>query len=235
MKESQDESPLKPSFNEMLEAFKHWKSLSLIGLITSILAFQVPWGVININAPSIASSIFQVAGTMVALVLPAAEISNHFISKLANDLLATIIAERVDDDLTRETVQRFTKELRVNMYPAWRASVYALCSFILSSMAMISPPKTFPIFSPCLALSVDYLLVGASLGFLVMAGIWFFPTARYAFRLGLLNFIEADIERRYPSKKTVTEEQRRMKPDTHSAKEQLPKEDLENHPPNDQT
>lgn len=181
-------------FSRVRKAFMNWPSLISATFVACLLAFRVPWGLININAQNTSASIFQVSGTMVALIIPAAEISNAFISTLANDLLKVVYSQQVDASVQLKTVEDLTTELKDNLYPAWRGSVYALFAFILSSVGMIAPPVSIPLGGSGSSFSLDYFIVGASLGFLIVASFWFIPTARYAFQLELLDTIKAQAQ-----------------------------------------
>jgi hypothetical protein len=153
-----------------------------------LLAVESPVGVIQFNVANVATSVFQVAGTMVALALPAAELASNAITNAENLLIASL--RHTDRQKQLAETELVTDEMKQNLQPAWRASVFALCSFVLSAFAMIAPDVKWR--AGGLALSVDSGIVAASLMFLVVAALSFFPTVRYVFHLeGLDNISRA--------------------------------------------
>lgn len=172
-------------------------SLVVVGVVTTIFAFRAPWGKMDVDVQTTAASIFQVSGTMVALVLPAAQLSNQLITELANAFKLSV-KDSVSAERKRSVFLERGDLLRERMSPAWTASVYALCAFILSSVAMVMPEVDIPL-GDRFALAIDRLALGLSLGFLVVGSLWFYPTAKYVFRLELIGDIKRAIDILYPT------------------------------------
>lgn len=179
---------LRESLRDIRRTFLHFWSLVFVVIIATLLAVIVPALSIGTNIPDIASSIFQVSGTMVALVLPASELANNFITKFSDELLVKITAEEVSAEIKQGEITRLSNELRRNLGPAWRASIYALSSFLLSCFAMFVPSINTAL-GP-VPFSFGHFLLGVSLGFVMVGAFWFYPTARYIFRLKLLSDVE---------------------------------------------
>lgn len=138
------------------------------------------------NTYDIASSIFQVSGTIVALVLPASEIANNFIRVFTDEMLARIAGEnRVSAEKKIEVTNKIADELREHLIPAWRGSLYALFSFILSSVLMFAPLGKPTILSRTIC--IDSFLLGLAFGFLIVGALLFFPTAWYTYSLRSLD------------------------------------------------
>lgn len=186
---------LRTSLRDMGKTFFHPWSLVVAGIIAAALGLAGPWVNDDSKIVEIGMSIFQVSGTMVALVLPASELANAFITKFSDKLVVLIVGEGVPDEKAIIVIHRLTKQLRDNLQPAWRASVYALSSFLLSGVVMFVERINVTVRG--VSFSWGLFLLGLSLGFVMVGAFWFFPTARYIFRLKLLD----DIEEKVGSKK----------------------------------
>ena len=177
---------LTESLRDISKTFRHIWSLLAVLMIASLLGLLGPFLSTPTGIGDIAMSVFQVSGTMVALVLPASELANNFITKFSDDLLLKITSQtQVSDETKSDLITKLSEELRANLTPAWRASIYALSSFLLSCVAMFVTAWNVTFRS--VSFSWGYFLLGLSLGFLMVGAFWFFPTARYIFRLQLLN------------------------------------------------
>ena len=171
----------------------HWKSLIGIFLITGFLAISSPIGLLDIKEQELASVVFQVSGTMVALALPAAQFSYALISEFERKLGKIFLSTMNDDTRRKELIDEIRFDLKKHLFPAWRATVYVLVAFILSAAAMILPSTHIPIGATALYFSIDGLFASAALGTVLIGSSWFYPTARYAFSLGLLDKISAEL------------------------------------------
>jgi hypothetical protein len=172
------------SVRDIRKTFFHFWSLIVVMIIAAALGFAGPFENADAKIGEIAMSVFQVSGTMVALVLPASELANNFITKFSDELLVLILAETVSDEKKYDAVNRLSDKLRDNLAPAWRASIYALSSFLLSCVVMFVRNMSVTVRS--VSFSWGYFLLGLSLGFVMVGAFWFFPTARYIFSLQLL-------------------------------------------------
>ena len=134
------------------------------------------------NIYDIASSIFQVSGTIVALILPAAELANNFIRVFADDMVVRIAeAESVSPQDRIAITTSIASELKQHLVPAWRGSLCALYAFLISCILMFAPLGSLTIFSR--AIPIDSLLLGLALGFIIVGAFLFFPTAWYTYSL----------------------------------------------------
>jgi hypothetical protein len=116
------------SLHDMRKTFLHVWSLAVVLMIATILGLLGPFQT-QANAAEVAMSIFQVSGTMVALVLPAAELANSFITKFSDELLLKIMGQNVPAGKKADVLMEISEELRNNLTPGWRASIYALLRF----------------------------------------------------------------------------------------------------------
>ena len=185
--------PEPPSLLEdVLKALIHVKTLFIIIVFTLLVSIHSNNGFIKIaDIQALAITILSISGTMVALILPAAELAYSFVSGVANTAFLTrIIDDQNTDPQTKYIkVTKMTGELRDNLLPAWRASIYALTSFILAVVGILLPNWMVAL-PGGLTLAVEELVVIGSLAFLVGAAIWFLPSARYAFRLHMLDRVD---------------------------------------------
>jgi hypothetical protein len=134
------------------------------------------------NIYDIASSIFQVSGTIVALILPAAELANNFIRVFADDMVIRIVeAESVTPQERIAITTSIANELKQHLVPAWRGSLCALYAFLISCVLMFAPLGSLTIRSR--AIPIDSLLLGLDLGFIIVGAFLFFPTAWYTYSL----------------------------------------------------
>jgi len=173
-----------------------WHPLSLIFITVLVLALGIrsPWGWINLDVPEIAKSVFGVAGTMVALILPAAQIANSFVREFENAIRDKIVRPTdVSPQVKSRATSNLKNEVKAALYPAWRASVFVFISFLLSILVMIIPAGDIT-FGDGFSLSVDRSIASAAIGFLLAGSAWFLPTARYAFKLELLDRIEGLVQ-----------------------------------------
>jgi hypothetical protein len=185
---------LSESLKDILRTFFHFWSLVFVLIVATLLALLAPTANAGTDITGIASSIFQVSGTMVALVLPASELANNFVTKFSDELFVIIESQTgVSPEKKEETITNLSDELRLNLGPAWRASIYALSSFLLSCLAMFVPSMKAMLGS--VPFSFGHFLLGLSLGFVMAGAFWFFPTARYIFRLKLLDDVKRFAQR----------------------------------------
>ena len=182
---------LRTSLRDMGKTFFHGWSLAVAGIIAAALGFAGPCVNDNSKIVEIGMSIFQVSGTMVALVLPASELANAFITKFSDKLLVLIVDEGEPDEKDINDIHTLTNRLRENLKPAWRASVYALSSFLLSGVVMFVDSINVTV--RAVPFSWGFFLLGLSLGFVMVGAFWFFPTAQYIFSLRLLDDIEEQV------------------------------------------
>lgn len=120
---------------------------------------------------------------MVALTLPAAQLSNSFISNFEAGARRIWNEKDLDLEKQNKAIIKLTQELQDQLFPAWRATIYVFVGFVLSVFTMILPPDT---------LTVDYFSFDdfcavASLLFVIIGSYWFYPTAKYAFGLKILD------------------------------------------------
>ena len=174
---------VKETWTDFWCAVAHPSSL-LIVFFGLLVGFRSRWGVITVNVEAMASTIFQVAGTMVALILPASQFANSLVTRLVDELPKRIIKEKISAEEKKRITTELTRPLQANLYPAWRASALVFISFLFSTLAMLSPSWNFDF--GVLTLSLDSLLVGLALSSLVIGSAWFLPTAQYAFNLKAL-------------------------------------------------
>ncbi len=145
------------------------------------------------NTYDIASSIFQVSGTIVALILPASEIANNSIRVFTDEMLVRITSENdVCEEKRIKITNSIANELKEHLIPAWRGSLYALFSFFLSSILMFAPLGTIKIF--CQIVYIDSLFLGFAFGFLIVGALLFFPTAWYTYSLRSLKNAQRVVE-----------------------------------------
>ncbi|QPF72932.1 hypothetical protein G8A07_08315 [Roseateles sp. DAIF2] len=173
----------------------HWPSSTLILLLTLLAC--LPIGVPPAGLSGLTSAVFQVAGTMVALALPAAQLAHTMVGDVEKQLLHLLDEEaaRLATPARRiEVSRRMTSELQRHMYPAWRSAAYALLSLLLSGLALLLAPTGWH-WQPCgPVISFDALLPGAALACLLCAALWLYPTVHYLFRLRSLDELQRTLD-----------------------------------------
>jgi hypothetical protein len=165
-----------------------WLPRPLLAIAVAAVACSVEtsFGVLDFSAGQLASFIFGVSGTIVALVLPAAELANHFVTKLADEDLRTVLQADVPIEQKRTTLRTLTKSTRAALDPGWRAITFALVSFLASALGLILPKIRIPLMAGS-ALYLDSVVVLVALGTLITAAILFYPTAHYSFSMGTID------------------------------------------------
>jgi hypothetical protein len=145
------------------------------------LGFQSPLGFLELD-PGAGALVFQVAGTIVALALPAAELSNSLFRETEGYIVRAALKPSLATDRLVQVADQSIHKLRDQLLPAWRGSVFALCAFVLSTLSLLLPQARVRLSGEVYWLPKDFL-VGAALGFLLVGAFWFFPTAYSVFRL----------------------------------------------------
>jgi hypothetical protein len=168
------------------EAFRHRTSLFAIIFITFALSIETPIGVLKVNAIAMASLIFPVAGTIVALALTAAGLASTFTLKLAADIPDIYENKAFPSQEKAQAIINRAEELQQALLPAWRGTLLVLSSFLLSAVALITPPMSVPLGMPEIRLIVDNFFSSASLGCVLVGTLSFIPTVRFSFRGKLL-------------------------------------------------
>ncbi len=150
------------------------------------------------NMAGIAAAVFSAAGTIVALMLPAAELAGQSLTRVADYWLDRFIKpgrRRPDKDVALGDIETHRWKART----AQRGSSYVLYAFVLSAFALLTPhvelgPQTF---------HAEHVLLGLAGGFLLVGSALFFPFAWAVYRLDDLkdaeNFIRNFTEPREPT------------------------------------
>lgn len=161
-------------------------SLASVLVLTLALCVRTPFGLLEVRAHELAALIFPVAGTIVALALTAAGLSSTFIVKLSDQMNEVYDDKKFNKEDRGQAVIKRAKALKAGLLPAWHGSVFVLCSFILSALALVAPATEFRIAAGRVALMFDALFAGSALGCLLVGSLWFLPTVRFSFRADLL-------------------------------------------------
>jgi hypothetical protein len=173
------------------EALRDRRSVSAVVLISIALSIYTPLGILRVNANALASLIFPVAGTVVALALTAAGLSSSFILKLSADLEHAY--QDKNKSFSREArgwaLIKRGRNLQRGVMPAWRGTVFVLFSFLLSAVALVAPPNKISLGRSGIGFSIDALFSSSALGFLLVGSLWFIPAVRFSFRSELLENI----------------------------------------------
>ena len=186
--------------------------LASIILLTILLGFRSKYGCLKIDdVQQAAGTVFQVSGTMVALILPTAQLAYTFITQYSDKFLEIInrieadkiqtakdykckeVIQRKTDEAQAETQGNITSdvnELRNNFYPSFKAIFYVFCSFLLSALALVVPNTFLPLWDFPIELAVNNFFFGAALSTLVIGSFYFIPTAIHIFKFKLLDVIQ---------------------------------------------
>jgi hypothetical protein len=153
----------------------------IIAIFALALGFQSPLGILELD-PGAGALVFQVAGTIVALALPAAELSNSLFRETEGYIIRAALKPSLATDRLVQVADENIQKLRDQLFPAWRGSVFALCAFVLSTLSLLLPRAQVRLSGEVYWLPKDFL-VGAALGFLLVGAYWFFRTVYVVFRL----------------------------------------------------
>lgn len=167
------------------EALNHTPSIASVLLSTLLLSVSSPWGLLEIKAHELASLVFPVAGTIVALALTAAGLASTFIGKLSDQMSDVYTSNAFTKEARALAIINRARELKKGIFPAWRGSVFVLCSFILSGVALIVPAGVTTI-GKRVTLAWDSIFSVSALACLIVGSLWFLPTVRFSFRGALL-------------------------------------------------
>lgn len=157
----------------MADAVLHIKSLVFVAVFSVSVALKSSYGFLVYDPKDLVILVLPIAGTIVALALPAAQLSMELVTQAEKEASKFLLDES-DLEKKAEYVKEVLKELRASLSPAWRAVVYALLSLLFSVLGSLGFFFGTMIFD---------LVVLIALGFLIVSAIWFYPTVKYAFNL----------------------------------------------------
>lgn len=143
--------------------------LNLHLLLVCLLSVAVLW-LINQQEIGrefeIAGLVFTVAGAIVALILPAAELGGQYVTSRLEEYTDRITHSKKEDhrDELNEAVQFINEALR-KAKPAWKGSMYAFLSMVLAMASIVVPHvgRAASLSKVFLSFAVGFLLVGSSL------------------------------------------------------------------------
>lgn len=157
----------------MADAIFHVQSLSFVAMFSISVALKSSYGFLVYNPKDLVGLVLPIAGTIVALALPAAQLSMEIITQTESEAVKFMLGPS-DQEKRTEFVTEMLRQCRASLRPAWRAVVYALLSLIFSILGSLGFFLGTIIFD---------LVVLMALGFLIVSAIWFYPTVKYAFKL----------------------------------------------------
>jgi hypothetical protein len=168
-------------FDSFRDAVFHRPSLLAVTVFSISTSTRSSLGFLTFDANQLVVMVFPIAGTIIALALPAAQLSMDMINH-AESVIAKIFADSADPVKKAAYIRDAALQYQTHLEPAWRAVVYALLSFLLSVVGSLG---AFSQIDTSVLKPAD-VIATASLGFLVVASIWFYPTVRFAFNLELV-------------------------------------------------
>jgi len=169
------------SWRDLFKSAFHWSVLLavLIGLGFAALTATLES---RSDLVLVSAAVFTVAGAIVALVVPAADLMGQANRSQADYWLKRVL-EKQGPDRRKEAkngAQSLQEIVEVST-PALRGSCYVFLSLVLSLFALCVPNAIIlGIFL------LDRVLLGLSIGLLLIGALWFFPAAARAYRLGTL-------------------------------------------------
>lgn len=164
---------------EVSKAILHWPSVLFVVCLSALASTKSSYGFLDFKAKELIALIFPISGTIVALALPAAQLSMELVARAVKDGIK-LLTEAADVDDHIEYVRSEALKYRENLEPAWRAVVYALVSFLVSVIGSLG---LFP------GTELADITATLSLGLLVVSAIWFYPTVKFAFNLEGIDLI----------------------------------------------
>jgi Na+/H+ antiporter NhaA len=161
--------------DELVVSLRH-PSLAVVVLIGAAFAYLAH---VSNGSRDLATPIFAISGTLVALIVPAASLSAQYVDPGLNYWTEQLVNGRGDMGRVMERGREHLAEMEGVVAPLWRGFVLVLLSFPLSAVAMFRPNATIS------GYSAEELLIGASVGLLVTAVFSFLPFTWAALQLDL--------------------------------------------------
>jgi hypothetical protein len=163
----------------------------LIGLVTAVVI--LPYSLKPEALSSVASTIFQVCGTFVALLLPTAQLAGDRVTGYVN---AWVKLVRSRDHIP--FVLRSFNELERVISISWIGCLFIVCAFLLSTVELFTPgvPAIYPFITkttPSQLSPLDISLISWTLAFLLVGFALLLPFIRFLYSFGALDrdqFIE---------------------------------------------
>jgi hypothetical protein len=175
---------------DVLATLLHLPTVCAVAAVSVVLCTPSLLPLPGLQPGALASAVFQVAGTMVALALPAAEMSNTMIGDAEKKLALLVdsdIATRVDVEARLAASRQLTADLREHLVPAWRSAVYAFASLLCSAAALLAASVSASADAVSVQRDPAAVLAVVSLVCLVAAAAWVYPTVQYVFRLRFID------------------------------------------------
>lgn len=171
-----------------LKAFFNVTDLPLVVVLTAV--FAIVW----IALPPAAAqqhdlliSLFGVTGTMAALILPTAALFETFSSSINREITEKLFSKDDRDKRMISYVLESIEELQSVGLRTWRGSLYILCAFLLTILALLVPDDK-PV---VLGLPLQGWFMATTLAFLVVGFLAYCVTALWAFQFRALeNWIQ---------------------------------------------
>lgn len=151
----------------------HWSLIAFVPLAAGLvlLAHASPPG------RDLATPVFAIAGTLVALIVPAASLSGAYVDPgltFWGEQLA--IADEGDERVAAGGRLRIEKMVSA-VTPLWRGFVYILVAFVASAVALFRPGVAIE------GYTAEEILIGASLALIIVAVLSFLPFTWEVLRL----------------------------------------------------
>jgi len=130
------------------------------------------------NISDINISVFAVSGTIVALILPAAELASHSLRRVTEYWLNRIV--KVEVNQRGETAglgSELIDEAEKKALCTWHGSICMVISLILSSIGLFTPRMMYRGY----IIHIDYLLLSGALGFLFIGIFSYLPFVRWIY------------------------------------------------------
>lgn len=185
---TQSRSAIRDTSTSFGKALLH-PSILVVIVPSILLATRSRWGMLNLDAATLASATFSVAGTMVAVILPASQLVDTYLTRFEEHMKTRLSNHPLPPDRIGRMVKQNIEDLRAHFAPAWRASAFIFVSFLLSITAIIFPEREIHICQSFVT-PLRSLTAVLSIAFLVVGSMWFLPAAKYAFGLKTLDALE---------------------------------------------
>jgi hypothetical protein len=176
-----DEAPQEPPI--------FWNTaLLFVAAIFVLYLLLQPLDLASDETASVAGTLFQVTGTIAALLLPVAELTGNRMNQGREQWMRIVINE--ERQRRKEAVDAALEDLgRLRDFGviARRSSLYLLCAFFLSTAALFTPGVSWSDRTKMDFYWVDNSLIGGALGFMVVGLIILWPFLRYLYAPSILD------------------------------------------------
>ena len=156
---------------------KHWPTV-LVGVVAPVvMATNSAYGVFTYSSKEVTALTLPIAGTLVALALPAAQLAQGALNDFLSTAEELIVADEPIPDVHNYLAKNLA-QVRVVLQGTRCVVIYGIISFFLGMLGALGFLNDMEVITALLARN---LIACASVVFLIIAVLWFIPVVISAF------------------------------------------------------